>query len=71
MSPMTDLAPRTSVTGCSCSGGMEWHTQDCAIWSMPPAQALAAVEDARQRVRDHTAELNRRLAAQLRSTKEA
>jgi len=54
----------TEVAGCSC-GGLDWHKQDCTIWSTPADDAIAAVEAARRRVREYGDELNRQLRAAL------
>jgi hypothetical protein len=61
----------TTVAGCTCGGSMEWHTQDCGIWSLPRAEAMAAIDDARQRLRDGVDDLNRQLQAALRTAKRA
>lgn len=50
------------VTGCSC-GGLQWHTQECSIWSMDREMALAAIDDAEAVVRRHGEMLNARLRA--------
>jgi hypothetical protein len=59
----------TAVAGCTC-GGMTFHRAQtaydppgsgCALWSLPPEQARAAVEAAEERLREFTAALNRRL----------
>lgn len=54
----------TAVAGCSC-GGLDWHAQTCAIWAAPLAEALAAIDDARSRLREHTDALNRQLQGAL------
>lgn len=54
----------SAVAGCSC-GGLDWHREDCAIWSVAPDEALAAVEDARRRLREFGEDLNRQLHAAL------
>ena len=54
----------TAVVGCCC-GGLDWHAQDCAIWTVSPAEAMAALDDARQRLREYTDNLNRQLRAAL------
>src|SRR5260370_11035373 len=38
----------TRVEGCDC-GGMEWHREDCSIWSMPYDDVRAAVDVAQAR----------------------
>jgi hypothetical protein len=50
----------TAVAGCSC-GGLDWHDPKCTIWSVPAAEAAAAIGDAHQRLREHTDDLNRQL----------
>jgi hypothetical protein len=59
----------TRVDGCTC-GGMEWHRarsawddpgSGCAIWSLPPGDAMAAVDAALDRLAAFTAGLNSRL----------
>lgn len=55
----------TAVAGCSCGGSIDLHREDCGIWSLPPAEALAAVDDTHRRVREHCDELNRQLHAAL------
>jgi hypothetical protein len=50
----------TRVEGCDC-GGLEWHRTDCALFSLPYADQVAAVDAARDRVASSTAELNARL----------
>ena len=50
------------VAGCSC-GGLQWHTQECSIWSMDRAEALAAIDAAEAVVRRHGEMLNDRLRA--------
>lgn len=54
----------TAVAGCTC-GGLDLHEQRCGIWSVPHAEALAAIDDARSRIREHTDALNRQLHAAL------
>ncbi len=54
----------TAVAGCSC-GGLEWHAQDCTIWTVPPDEAMNALGNARRRLREHTEDLNRQLHAAL------
>jgi hypothetical protein len=53
-----------AVTGCDC-GGLEWHAMTCGLRTLPREQALAAVADANERLREYTAELNARLRAAL------
>ena len=55
----------TRVQGCDCTGGMDMHESRCAIFRMPGDEALAAVEAAKERLREHTAQLNRELHAAL------
>lgn len=57
------------VDGCTC-GGLEWHQvpdprggPGCALWSLPGDRALAAVDDARERLRAYVAGLSARLPA--------
>lgn len=50
----------TRPDGCDC-GGTEWHATDCALRSLRPEQAQAAVDAANGRIREFTAELNRQL----------
>lgn len=54
----------TAVAGCSC-GGLDLHEQGCTIWAVAPAEAMAALDDARRRLREHTDDLNRQLRAAL------
>jgi hypothetical protein len=54
----------TRVDGCSC-GGLDWHLQDCTIFSVPVGRAKEAIAATHQRLRDHTEELNRQLHAEL------
>jgi hypothetical protein len=63
----------TAVAGCTC-GGMTFHrTQTnyeppgsgCALWSLPPEQARAAVEAAEDRLCAFTDSLNVKLRAAL------
>jgi hypothetical protein len=51
-----------AVAGCSC-GGLQWHAEECTIWSLDRGKALAAIEDAEAVVRRHTEWLNAQLAA--------
>lgn len=52
-----------AVAGCSC-GGLYWHrapgygVEACTLWSLPRAQALAAIEDAEAVVKRHGEMLN-------------
>jgi hypothetical protein len=52
----------TAVAGCTC-GGTEYHRvqsdydppgSGCSIWAVPPAEAQAAIDAARSRVREFT-----------------
>jgi hypothetical protein len=65
----------TAVEGCTC-GGLEWHRAQtiydepgsgCAIFSLPPEQAKAAVDDALDRSAEFTSLLNDRLRSALAS----
>lgn len=55
----------SAVDGCDC-GGLDWHraadwqVPGCSIWSLPPGQAQAAVDDARRRIALFTGELTHR-----------
>lgn len=63
--PSIPVPPEVSrVEGCTC-GGLDWHRQDCTIFGLPEGQRAVAVDAAHQRLRDHTADLNRRLQAAL------
>jgi hypothetical protein len=50
----------TAVAGCNC-GGLEWHREDCTIWSVPADAAMAAVDAALAREQAFSAELNAKL----------
>jgi hypothetical protein len=63
--PTIPVPPELShVDGCSCSG-LDWHLQDCTIFSVPADQAMAAIAAAHQRMRDHADRLTRQLHAEL------
>jgi hypothetical protein len=47
----------TRVDGCSCRG-MEMHEVRCSIWDLDPRAREVAVDDARQRLTQHVADLN-------------
>ena len=50
----------TRVEGCDC-GGLDWHRWDCALWGVPFADRIAAVDAARAREQAFTDALNARL----------
>lgn len=52
----------TAVEGCDC-GGFIWHRAGCSVFTLPPEQAQAALDDAL----DREAEFGRLLNARLRS----
>jgi hypothetical protein len=60
----------TQVAGCDC-GGLDWHRAAswsypaCSIWQVPRDQAMAAIDDAREREKTFIAALNARLHAAL------
>jgi hypothetical protein len=60
----------TQVDGCDCGGldyhrAADWNHPGCAIWRLPSEQAQANVDDARERLREHTAALTARLQGAL------
>ena len=52
----------TAVAGCTC-GGLQWHREDCTLFSLPYADAQAAVDAAEARLAAYTAHLNAGLRA--------
>lgn len=69
--PSIPTPPEVSrVEGCSCNG-LDWHLQDCAIFSVPRAQAQEAIADAHQRLDDHAAALTRQLHAELAALRDS
>ena len=55
----------TAVAGCTCSGSIDLHREDCGIWALPPAEALSAIDAAHRRVAEHCDAINRQLHAAL------
>lgn len=49
--------------GCDCTGGRQMHTAECALFKMPTAERLRAIDDVEGAVRAHTDMLNARLRA--------
>jgi hypothetical protein len=63
--PVVPVPPEVSqVEGCSCRG-LDWHLQDCTIFSVPSEPAREAVAAAHQRLREHSDALTRQLRAEL------
>jgi hypothetical protein len=58
----------TAVAGCDC-GGLTWHADSCSLWDVPTDVAIAAVDAAEDRLRQHTADLNTALRAALPSAR--
>lgn len=66
-----EVPPEVSrVRGCTCSGGDMWHTADCGLFAMPAEQREAAIDEARQRIRDADAEASRQANAELAAAEE-
>ncbi len=55
----------TAVAGCTCGGSIDLHREDCGIWSLPAAEALAAIDDTHRRVAEHCDTINRQLRPAL------
>lgn len=63
--PSIPTPPEVSrVDGCSCKG-LDWHLNDCTIFSIPREQAEESIAAAHQRLWEYTEALNRQLHAEL------
>lgn len=55
---MSQVPPEVyAVSGCNC-GGLQWHREDCSIWSIPHAEWMAALDAAEARLAAYVAAMN-------------
>ncbi|MGW9399368.1 hypothetical protein [Streptomyces sp. NPDC055642] len=67
--PVIPTPPEVAhVEGCSCNG-LDWHLENCTIFTVPKEEAKEAIAAAHQRLQEHTDALNRQLHSELAALK--